>query len=150
MDGKIIYSTLSQDNIYTFYSNIVHYGAPTRIIKKIYVRGGANVVDRKGQNAPAVMTRVTDDEYQCLMHGVDEQGNPRSTYDAEGKVNPGHPSFAEHLAGGYVYVSEVKAKVSKVAKNMTAKDGSAQPTYDELVKLGYKPMKTPNDFHERV
>ncbi len=101
-----VYSTLSNGQDYRNYSNAPGNDMPN-IETTVSIKGGANVVQKDGDYLakPAMVTEITEEQYDAL------------------KANK---VFQLHEKNGHVHVSAAKAPAHEVAKDMTAKDGSAQ------------------------
>ena len=101
-----IFSTASQDNEYTSWGEN-NNGIPTPR-GSVLIRGGANVTDRRILVTPrGVATKVTAEQYEMLKQ---------------------NKSFQAHVKAGFITVGRVRKDGDDAAKNMTAKDRSAQLT----------------------
>ena len=101
-----IFSTATNDTIYTEYEKVGEGGLPT-IIRRVVVKGGANLADKKLITPKGVVTNVSDDDIEWLK---------------------AHASFQRHVNKGFISVSATKEDPAKVAANMTAKDKAAPTT----------------------
>jgi hypothetical protein len=101
-------STLSNDQNYTVWNTPPNEGSkiarPATAVKRIFIAGRANVAN-KLTTPEGVITAVTEEEVVLL------------------KTNP---VFKIHEANGHVKIIARQADPAKVAKDMTARDDSAQ------------------------
>jgi major membrane immunogen (membrane-anchored lipoprotein) len=101
-----VYSTMGQSVRYVKWQKTLDQ-LPV-IEKDVLIRGGTGVIDAKTLITPCgIRTEVPDEDYEWLKEDF---------------------TFKRHVQNGFITVTNVKEKASKVAKNMTAKDGSAQFT----------------------
>lgn len=120
-DSVYIYSTLSQSTAYTLYKERTPGSIP-QAIKAVTLNAGANVIDKALVTPYGVVTQVSAEDYELLKE---------------------NRSFKTHVAGGFLKVSKSKTDPEKVAKDMTPKDKSAQPTTEDLVDQGANPAAVP-------
>lgn len=100
-----VFSTLTCDNRYTFYSS---GGADIKVPERgILIKGGTGVMNDRLITPMGVATEVTEEELKALQE---------------------HPIFKDHMADGYIYVQAKKADPEKVASDMKTQDGSAPIT----------------------
>lgn len=108
-----VFSTASSDTDYCFYSK----NGDLNVLKnKIRIKGGANIAQPGIQEIltpKGVCTQITDEELSSLRE---------------------HTQFKEHVRNGFLTISEVKAKVEKVIKDLKPKDRSAPIVEENLLK----------------
>tara|TARA_R110002020_G_scaffold145837_2_gene320119 strand:- start:529 stop:942 length:414 start_codon:yes stop_codon:yes gene_type:complete len=106
-----IYSTLSNPQtvpVYTAYPGAKEGSSDPSIKERvIYINGGANVIDHAFQTPKGVCTIVSDDDLK--------------------ELEKSH-SFKKWQSNGFITVEKTKADADDVAKDLTAKDKSAQIT----------------------
>ena len=111
-----IFSTLTNDQVYANYKLPVGSRQQRLVAEKInskngiFIEGGANlrkIADRSIVTPKGVMTKVSQDEYKYLCRCA---------------------GFVDHFEGGYIAIEAKEHKATDVAKNMKAKDKSAQKT----------------------
>lgn len=129
MAKNYITSTMSADVAYPIYveSSLAtdeknQKGRPAVSLGKIVIEGRANVASLtvaagKIVTPEGVQTIVEDDVLEQLR---------------KNKV------FVKHEQNGFIKVTKAQASIEKLVKDMTAKDGSAQPTEAEMKKRGKK------------
>lgn len=99
---KFIYSTLAND---TTYANYAKGGADLpSTTKKIKIKGGVGVPDKKENTVQGVVTEVSDEEHEHLQKNA---------------------VFQRHLKNGFVFVSDKARDPEKVAADMESRDPSA-------------------------
>lgn len=128
-DTYFVYSTLSQDNLYTFYHPSKTPGAKPSaearaVSRQILIKGGTGVPNRNLITKTGTVTKITAEEYKLLMG--DNPNDERS----------GCYQFKQHIKNGFIHVDQVKAKPANVAKDMTARDSGAVATLEEIHKRG--------------
>lgn len=113
MSNNYIYSTLTADNAYAIYENNPNADIPV-IERKILIKGGANVADRKTLYTPkGVVTQVSDEDLALLEKDY---------------------SFQQHVKNGFIKVERHEAPVEKIVADMTPKDKSAPKTPNDFLK----------------
>lgn len=105
-----IFSTLSNDQSYTFYKK---EGGSTNVERSIFIAGKANVANKHLITPSGMATSVSDEDYADLQN---------------------NEVFNLHVKNGFLSVSKVKADPEKVAKGMTSKDESAPKTEKDFAK----------------
>lgn len=110
-----VFSTLTCDQVYTLYKPQVSDVAPPIPEAQVFVRGGANLADKRIITPRGVMTQISDEEKAVLLKC---------------------PAFVDHMKGGYVTIDDKKAEADEVAADMEAKDASAPLTPAEFVAAG--------------
>lgn len=102
-----VVSTMSNDQNYTDWSRPAIGGkvAPiARVNRQILIKGKANVITKNLITPEGVLTKITDDELECLK-----------TIEA----------FNYHLANGSLKIIQREAAPEKVARDMKDRDESA-------------------------
>lgn len=108
MAKQYVYSTLSSDQLYTNYGG----GELPMPVGEVFIRGGANVMPRKGDETPAgAVTEVTAEQLEILQ---------------------ANPDFKLHLQNGFIYVSETKVDAEVAAEDMERRDKSAPKTEQDV------------------
>jgi hypothetical protein len=103
-----VFSTATNDTVYADYEPSPP-GGPNKIARRLEIKGGANLADSpKTLMTPlGVATKISEEDAAWLAS---------------------HPSFIRHAAAGFMTLRKGNADPAKVAKDMTAKDGSAPKT----------------------
>lgn len=114
---KMILSTLSQPNELVFTQD--NPNGSKRIVKRILIKGGANVVDRKTMVTPAgVITELNDKDYELVINS---------------------PWFKRQEKAGFVRpVEDASSADNPKKKGMKSKDKSSQKTEKDYEKDGLK------------
>jgi hypothetical protein len=118
-----IYSTLSNDQLYTNYTAVAD--SPNKLPIKgstILVKGKANILDKRFFTPQGVVTKVSAEDLSELRRN---------------KV------FNLHVANGFITVSEAKADPDIVAADMTGRDKSAPDTAESLLAEGKEEKDLP-------
>jgi hypothetical protein len=103
--ANYVYSTLSCDNFYAVY-DYKHANKDIPVVKhKILVKGGSNIINKNFVTPDGIRTEINDEDLGLLMEDT---------------------HFKEHMRLGFIKVEKRKLAPSIVAKNMEAKDNSAQ------------------------
>lgn len=98
-----VYSTAGAGVVFTEYKQVTKdLNEP---IRKVQVKGGANVITKNLITPRGVPTQITDDDLAFLEK---------------------HPLFKEMKEKGFLTVSKFKKDPDKVAEDMTSKDRTAQ------------------------
>lgn len=124
MSDYYVYSTLSQDNLYTVYKPGRNPAEARVIHRQVLVRGGAGVINKNFVTPKGTVTKITEEEHKVLMG--DNPQDERS----------GCVAFKRHMARGYIIVEKTKANPAKVAKDMTERDMGAVATLKEIHERG--------------
>lgn len=134
-----IFSTLSNDNAYTFYED---EGADKKSVprgihkvkRKILIKGGTAVVqsnEQKGIYTPyGVMTEVSNEDLNHLLGGLtvkEIMENP-----LEKHVHKGNAVFKKHLKNGFLRIDEKKIDIDKAVADLKKRDASAQKTEKDI------------------
>ncbi len=106
-----VYSTLTNGNEYAEYEP---GGADIPVLKKkVEIKGGANVANKKSLITPlGVATRVSDEDLEFLKN---------------------HPEFQRHMKAGYISIGKTNADPEKFASNMKGPDESAPLTPADFI-----------------
>jgi hypothetical protein len=102
-----VYSTLTNDQIYTLWRPAKEEGKPNVAIKKVQIKGGHGRMGKNLVTPLGVVTEVTDEELDALQKCT---------------------AFADHVKAGFIRVEKKKSEPEKVASTMEGKDASAQKT----------------------
>lgn len=116
-----VYSTMTSD--VTYASHKVHKDVAT-IQKKVTIKGGSNVVNRKSLDTPyGVATKVSDEDLAFLQERV---------------------VFKEHMKAGFIRVEKSDKDPEKViaSSKMEVRDGSAPETPETLAAKGGAKVRT--------
>lgn len=132
MSDYYVYSTLSQDNLYTVYKAGRNPAEPRIKDKQVLIRGGAGVINKNFVTPRGTVTKITAEELKVLMGD-----NP--TDEKSGSV-----TFKRHIARGFIIVEKIKTNPAKVAKDMTERDMGAVATLKEIHERG-APDAKPKD-----
>lgn len=134
MTRIFVYSTLSNDQIYTSYDPAVDKGALPRISHQVTIQGGANVADpKRGTVLHGKVTEINERDYEHLQENA---------------------VFKKHKEGGYIHVRTENVDAEVVAKqSMTDRDQSA-PYHSKSTeftddKVG-KPLEEKPSLGDRV
>lgn len=127
-----IYSTLSQDNKYTFYKKIdvngIDKGRLQEVEKEILIKGGTGVIDSRGQTAQFTEIKVTDEELAFLET---------------------HEVFKMHREKHFIVVTDKKiGDDNKITANMQKNDLSSQLTPSEA-ENGSERIRNPKPKTEK-
>lgn len=117
-----ILSKLANKQIYTLYAK----GTSANLnipVKKVEIKGGADVTDKNLVTPDGVVTKVTADELEILKSNKD---------------------FQKHVEKGFVKYFDTQPNVDKNVDKME-KDKSRQLTPDDYVKKGKKKPKTESE-----
>jgi hypothetical protein len=110
-----VFSTLSNDNAYSNYSEAPNGGQPVPV-ETVTIKGGSNVIGKHFITPHGVMTEVTEAQMDILNSNF---------------------LFKQHLKSGHIVVRDTKSDPEKVvAKEMEKVDGSAPVTPESLKALG--------------
>lgn len=105
-----VYSTASAGINYTEYRKVTK--DLNQPVKKVYIAGGSNVIQKNLVTPLGVATQVSDDDLNFLMS---------------------HLSFKKHMEKGFMKVENIKKDPEKVvASGMKLADKSAQKTHETL------------------
>lgn len=108
---KYVYSTLSSDQNYTNYGQ----GELPEPVGSVFIKGGANVMPRKGdETPPGAVTEVNDEQLAILEANAD---------------------FRLHLKNGFIYVTGSKVDVEAAAADMERRDASAPKTEQDVAAI---------------
>lgn len=124
-----VYSTIVADVSYVEYLPGPPGGLPTEG-RKVTIKGGAGVADKRLVTVNGVVTEITEDDLAFLMNDA---------------------NFQRHLAAGFLTYENQRFDLDAVVADMNHEDGSRPLTeadYEEggrayLVGLDGKPMKAP-------
>lgn len=108
-----VFSTLTADQLYTTYHKPIAEGAPPNVDKQVFIKGGANLINKVLVTPRGVPTEITDEQKKILL----------SCY-----------AFLEHKKNGFVSIEDKKADADDVAANLTPKDVSAPLTASDFPK----------------
>lgn len=97
-------STLTTDVKFEEYSKPVEGGLP-QVVRKVFIRGGANRADKHAETPAAVFTDVNDEDFSFLMQ---------------------HSTFQRFLKSGHVTFARSHEHPEVVAAQMASGDKSAQ------------------------
>ena len=112
-----VISTLSNDNEYVVYENRDDISIPR---KRILIKGGANIQDRKTLqlSSQGVTTPISEADYEDLKK---------------------NPVFNLHLERGFIKIVQTnESDAKKKAEKMNTKDRSAQLTPKDYEERGFK------------
>ena len=112
-----VYSTLTADQQYTLYPKDLDFKKIPKPERTFFIAGGANVINKNLITPRGAATLVSADDLKVL-----------ETIQA----------FRDHKKDGFITVDTAKADADLVAKNMTARDKSAQ-----LEEKDFKAEKKP-------
>ena len=109
-----VYSTLTNDQVYTLWRPASTEKNPNVALKKVKINGGHGRMDRKNLVTPlGVVTEVSNEELEAL----NQIG-----------------AFRKHMEAGFIKVDKKKSDPEKVASDMAEKDASAQKTPSDFVE----------------
>ena len=100
-----VYSTLTADQNYALYPKDLDFKKIPKPARTFFIAGGANVINKRMITPRGVATQVGAEELKAL-----------ETIKA----------FQDHKEGGFIKVDATKTDADRVAKDMTARDKSAQ------------------------
>lgn len=118
-----VLSKLSNDQQYINYAKGMTDTNIRIPIAEVFIKGGADVINKQLVTPQGVVTKVSDNELEIL------------------KANPG---FRKHLEEGLVKYYNTTPKIEKEADKME-KDKSKQLTADDYKKAGKKAPKVSNE-----
>ena len=101
-----VYSTLTASVVYADYLPRAQDNIPRRR-KSVCIKGGANVMTKRGDIPRCYMTSISDEDYECIEK---------------------NPVFKKHVADGFVKVDKKPVSVDKMVKDMLEKDDSSPIT----------------------
>jgi len=111
MAKHYIYSTLTSGMDYTLYQNNEN---GTHAVKAVVsIKGGANLPDKFLITPQGVVTEV-DDEQVAILKQI--------------------PLFNQHVAAGFIVLSEARSEVESVVPDMVSRDKSAPLTPNDYVE----------------
>lgn len=99
-----VYSTMSTDVNYTFYSKPDETSGVVTATNMIVIAGKANVADKRFITPRGAVTPLSDESLAMLM---------------------GNPVFMQHLKNGFVAVEKRGADIDKVVSDLVPRDESA-------------------------
>lgn len=102
MSKIYVYSTLSNDQVYTSYSRDGN-GVP-KPTRSVFIAGGANIMTKQFVTPQGVATEITAEQLAELKN---------------------NEMFLLHQKNGFITVSERKAEIEKVVTDMNGRDESA-------------------------
>ena len=109
-----VYSTLSNNQNYTVYSDLMKGQEGTARVKEhsVLINGGANVADKNNYTAKGVETVISEEQAEILKSC---------------------PMFDRHVKAGFIILEDKKHEPNKIVqeKKMTKKDKSAPITPDD-------------------
>ena len=113
-----VYSTLTNDQIYTLWKCDPQAQKPNVPLKKVQIKGGHGRMDKNLVTPLGIVTEVTDEELEALN-----------------KIS----SFKKHIDKGFIKVDKKNVDPEKAVSTMKGKDKSAQKTpadFDKPPKVG--------------
>lgn len=128
-DGAYVYSTMAQTVAYAFYRPKLDPSNLHEEEYRVVINGGAGVIKKNLITPKGTATKITEDQFQALMHGFKKQ-------DGLDRAKGIHPVFKHHMDYGYIIVERIKVHPNKAARDMTPRDNSAQHTDADLKRLG--------------
>lgn len=129
-----LYSTLSQDNIYTRHRPAAEAdGVSKRDIEShVKIKGGTGIVDKNLVTLQGICHRISDEQYKWLV-GDD-------THECK-NLKTGNYGFKKHVQAGFLKFDTKKIDVEKAVKSLNKNDNSAQPTDPKLREICKNEMK---------
>lgn len=113
-----VYSTLTNNQLYTSYKPAIADGAPSIVDRQVFINGGANLADKVLQTPRGAVTHVSDEDVAFLRK---------------------NPDFQLHEKNGFVTIEAKKLdSIEAVAADMTARDESAPMTMQDVELDGKK------------
>ncbi len=100
-----IYSTMTADQNYALYPKDIDYKKIPKPQRLFFVAGGANVINKNMVTPRGVATQISPEDLKILER---------------------IKAFQQHVEKGYLTIDNARTDADKVAKNMTARDRSAQ------------------------
>jgi hypothetical protein len=113
-----VYSTLAAPQEYTEWQR--KEDGKNVELRSVHIEGGHGIMNRNFLTPQGVATQVSADDL-TFLNGIH--------------------AFNEHVRLGFIAIEGKKSEESKVVRDMTPRDGSAQITPDDYVKQGKKPPK---------
>ena len=107
-----VYSTLTNDQIYTLWNCDPQAQKPNVALKKVQIKGGHGRMGKNLVTPLGIVTEVTDEELEALN-----------------KIS----SFRKHVEKGFLKVDKKNVDPEKAASTMEGKDESAQKTPADFV-----------------
>lgn len=107
----VIFSTLTTDIKFEEHAKAEGASVP-KVVRSVFIRGGANRVNKHLEAPAAGMTEVTDEEYAWLLSGT-------------------HGSFQSRVDKGFLKVVARKVDPEVAASDMARGDRSAQRTPED-------------------
>lgn len=120
--SKYIYSTLTADQRYPLWSPIVKDGNNLpQIQQSVLIHGGANLTNKQFVTPLGVVTKVTDEQLECLVQ---------------------NPAFMRHMERGYIKIEKKELDIEKTVSDMEPRDDSSPLTDGDFIADGKEPPTT--------